>query len=441
MFVCLHPQSDLPQERKPRAVRPAGRLCTELHRHLTTAQDSEDTPAPDTEEDEEEEDEDSESEEDEEEEGEEEEEESSSSEVEGVAVVAAVPTEPAKPQFSSEKELHSVVELITYMHTYCLPTRKQQGWERKDRDLQRPRARPEASRLGATNSHSRVVLVATPGTSGGLTGTGNSAPRRLPFARRRELKANSLLRELLQQSSSFDVSKPYRLHSPPYSHSHSPNRGGVSAPFAPAKSASAHSPSSTTPKLELRKDSSSPERRNYSSEVPQSAEETAEDGGSFSVRRSRRLASFPSRFAKRLRPGRAREGEGKDKEEKEEGRAGVKLLPTQAGGGTTTETQPEQLTSGDGRTGTAEPAKPCCHNGEMDRRDAATFILQDFYCFIFFTAISDFIWMTLIVIHISYKLFNFGPLSGCFHFCLVVLQHWHSQTAVALKLLQICQCE
>lgn len=370
MLVCLRPQTDLPQERKPRAVRPAGRLCTELHRHLTTARDSEDNPAPDTEEDEEEEeDEDSESEEDDEEEGEEEEEEeeSSSSEVEGVAVVAAVPTEPAKPQFSSEKELHSVVELITYMHTYCLPSRKQHGWDRKDRDLQRPRARPEASRLAATNSNSRVVLVAAPGTSGGLTGTAPSAPRRLPFARRREMKANSLLRELLQQSSSFDVSKPYRLHSPPYSHG--PNRGGVSAPSAPAKSAPANSPSFTTPKLELRKDASSTERRSYSSEAPQSPEESAEDGGSFSVRRSRRLASFPSRFAKRLRPGRAREGEWKDKEEKEEGRAGVKLLPTQAGGGTTTEMQPEQLMSVDCSTSTTEPAKPCCHNGEMDRKE------------------------------------------------------------------------
>ncbi|XP_062281744.1 peroxisome proliferator-activated receptor gamma coactivator 1-beta [Scomber scombrus] len=353
-------KSDLPQERKPRAVRPAGRLCTELHRHLTTAQDTEDTAAPDTEEDEEEEeDEDSESEEDEEEEGEEEEEESSSSEVEGVAVATA---EPPKPQFSSEKELHSVVELIKYMHTYCLPTRKQQGWDRKDRELSRPRARPEASRPAATNSHSRVVLVAAPGTSGGLTGTGNSAPRRLPFARRREMKANSLLRELLQQSSSYDVSKPYRLHSPPYSHSHSPNRGGVYISSALGKSARAHSPTSHNPKPELRKDSSSPERRNYSSEAPQSFEEFAEDGGSFSVRRSRRLASFPSRFAKRQRPGRAREGEGRDKEEREEGRAGFKLLPTQAGGGTTTETQPEQPTTGDCSAGTTEPTKPCCHS-------------------------------------------------------------------------------
>ncbi|XP_020493153.2 peroxisome proliferator-activated receptor gamma coactivator 1-beta [Labrus bergylta] len=354
-------KSGLPQERKPRAVRPAGRLCTELHRHLTTAQDLEDVPAPDTEEDEEEEeeeDEDSESEEDEEEE--EEEEESSSSEVEGVAVVNAAPVEPAKPQFSSEKELRSVVELITYMHTYCLPTRKQQGWDRKDRDLQRPRARPEASRPAVANSHSRVVLVATPGTSGGLTGTGNSAPRRLPFARRREMKANSLLRELLQQSSSYDVSKPYRLHSPPYSHSHSPNRGGASAPSVLVKSAHALSHSSATPKPELRKDSSSPERRNYSSETLQIPEESAEDSGSFSVRRSRRLASFPSRFAKRLRPGRAREGEGSKREEREEGRAGVKLLPTQAGGVTTTEQ--EHLTSGDGSASTTEVDKPCCHN-------------------------------------------------------------------------------
>lgn len=361
MLVCLRPQADLPPERKPRAVRPAGRLCTELHRHLTTARDAEDAPAPDTEEDEEEEeeDEDSESEEDEEEEGEEEEEESSSSEVEGAAAVALA--EPAKPQFSSEKELHSVVELITYMHTYCLPTRKQQGLERKDRELQRPRARPEASRPAATNTHSRVVLVATPGTSSGVTG--NTGPRRLPFARRREMKANSLLRELLQQSSSYDVSKPYRLHSPPYSHSHSPIRGGVSS-FAPAKSAPSHPLCSITTKPELRKDSSSPEWRN-SSEAPQSPGEPAEDSGSFSVRRSRRLASFPSRFAKRLRPARAREEEGK--EEREEGQVVVKLLPTQAGGGTTTETQPEKLSQGDRSTGATEATKPCCHSGETSQ--------------------------------------------------------------------------
>uniref|UniRef100_A0A667Y9A5 Peroxisome proliferator-activated receptor gamma, coactivator 1 beta n=1 Tax=Myripristis murdjan TaxID=586833 RepID=A0A667Y9A5_9TELE len=321
--LCPRPQSDIPQERKPRAVRPAGRLCTELHRHLTTAQDAEDNPAPDTEEDEEEEeeDEDSESEEEDEEEEEEEEEESSSSEAES-AVAAAAPVEPAKPQFSSEKELHSVVELIRYMHTYCMPTRKQQGWERKDRELPalaRSRARPEAPRPAGSASHSKVVAVVGPGASGGSSGTSGGVPRRLPFAKRREMKANSLLRELLEQSSSFDVSKPYRLHSPPYSHSHSPSRGGAPAPSAPAKPAASRSP-----------------------------KEPAEDSSSFSVRRSRRLASFPSRFAKRLRPGRARGAEGREEREKDEGRVGIKLLPTQAGGGTTTEAPAELLTPTDG---------------------------------------------------------------------------------------------
>ncbi|XP_037531095.1 peroxisome proliferator-activated receptor gamma coactivator 1-beta [Nematolebias whitei] len=352
------PQSELPQERKPRAVRPAGRLCTELHRHLTTAQDTENSPGPEAGEDEEEEDdEDSESEEDDEEEGEEEE--SSSSEVEGAAGAAAVPTEPAMPQFSSEKELQSVVELITYMHTYCLPMRKQQAWERKD--APRPRVKPEASRSASTNSHSRVVLVAAPGTIGSLTGTGTSTPRRLPFTRRREMKANSLLRELLQQSSSFDVSKPYRLHNPPYTHSQSPTRGVAPAPSALMnKSAPAWPPSSSVLNPELSKDSALPERTNCSSEPSQSLDEPAETSGSFSVRRSRRLASFPSRFAKRLRPGRARDGAGNDKVATDERKAGDKLLPTQAGGGTTTETQPEKQRSSDGST-TSAPTDPCCH--------------------------------------------------------------------------------
>lgn len=330
-------------------MRPAGRLCTELHRHLTTAQDIDTGHGPEAGEDEEEEeDEDSELEEDEDEEGEEEE--SSGSEVEGAA---GVPTEPAAPQFSSEKELQSVVELITYMHTYCLPVRKQQGWERRERDAPRPRAKPEGSRSASTNSHSRVVVVPATGTIGGLSGIGTGAPRRLPFTRRREMKADSLLRELLQQNSSFDVSKPYRLHTPPYAHPHSPNRGAPSGNSSPP----ARSPSF---KPELCKDSSSPDRRNCSSEPAPGSEDPAEAGGSFSVRRSRRLASFPSRFAKRLRPGRARDGDERIKVEREDRKAEDKLLPTQARGGTTTETQLEKQASSNNSAAT-ETTKPCCH--------------------------------------------------------------------------------
>ena len=259
-------------------MRPAGRLCTELHRHLTNL-------GPDTEEEEEEEEE-SESEEDEEEE-------SGSSEVEGAT--------PGPPQFSSEAELRSVVELITYMHTYCLPSRKQQ----------RSRAPPTA-----TNSHTRVVLVTAPG------GAGAGAPRKLPFARRREAKADSLLRQLLQRSAAVDVSKPYRLHSPPYAHA------------APAGQPAQAPPLS----------SSSPEPE------PEPGPDPAErGGGSFSVRRSLRLASFPSRFAKRLRPIRFREGEGLG----DKGAAAT-------GGGTPADTQPQRLAACEA----AELSDSCCHQGK-----------------------------------------------------------------------------
>uniref|UniRef100_A0A8C6V242 Peroxisome proliferator-activated receptor gamma, coactivator 1 beta n=1 Tax=Neogobius melanostomus TaxID=47308 RepID=A0A8C6V242_9GOBI len=266
-------QTDLPLERKPRAVRPSSRLCTELHRHLTTSghRGNEDTATAESEDDEdeeEEEEEDSESEEDED---------SSGSEAEAHA---APQPEPAKPQFSSDKELQSVVDLITYMHTYCLPSRKQHGgWDRRDRDAQKPRSRPPSG-AAQSNSHTRVVLVATPGTSlsgAPANGTASAHPRRIPFARRREVKANSLLRELLQQTSSYDVSKPYRLHSPPYTHLY---HGLLAGPIA-------------------------------------------EDSGSFSVRRSRRLASFPSRFAKRHRPTRPPAAE--KREDKEEGKFVMKL--------------------------------------------------------------------------------------------------------------------
>ncbi|XP_072519594.1 peroxisome proliferator-activated receptor gamma coactivator 1-beta [Salminus brasiliensis] len=268
-----------PAERKPRVVRSAGRLCTELHRHLTTTKEAEteEAPSADTEEDEEEEDEeeDSDSEEDEEEEEEEEEEveSGSSSEVESQAC-----SEPPKPQFTSEKELHSVVQLIKYMHTYCLPTRKQASWDRREREARRAKAdNPPAPRNGPSNSLKPAAQCATPAAS-----SSGTKPRN-PFARKREIKAHSLLKELLEAVTSFDVSKPYRLHSPPYSHSR-----GAAAVYQRPKA----------------------EPKESSSEGSQTAAKRAkspepEEEGSFSVRRSRRLASFPSRYAKKPRPSRS----------------------------------------------------------------------------------------------------------------------------------------
>ncbi|XP_035265327.1 peroxisome proliferator-activated receptor gamma coactivator 1-beta [Anguilla anguilla] len=268
------------QERKPRAVRPAGRPCTELHRHLTTTADAEDTPPADTE-DESDSEEDDDDEEEEEEEGDE-----SASEDESSAAAAAVAAAAGAPQFSSEKELRSVVELITYMHTYCLPTRKQAGWDRRDRECQgfARRARPEAppSRPRPAPACHRAA-----------------APRPRPaFARRREVKGHSLLRELLETVDSFDVSKPYRLHSPPYSRC-----GGAGAQEGRGEPA----PRPGKPEL---KDSGPTGLRDGGApgagpDGPKAAREPEAGDTTFSVRRSRRLASFPGRFSKRSRAGAA----------------------------------------------------------------------------------------------------------------------------------------
>ncbi|XP_062856023.1 peroxisome proliferator-activated receptor gamma coactivator 1-beta isoform X2 [Trichomycterus rosablanca] len=266
--VWSHPKRDRTSasERKPRAFRPAGHLCTELHRHLTQEPNTEGTPSADTEEEEEEDEEDEDS--DSEDEGEEEEESSSCSEVE-----SNVCAEPPEPQFPSEKERNSVVELIRYMHTYCVPMRKQASWDRKERENQARRAKaenpavprnvtPTISKLATTSASTATASVVT-------------KPRN-PFARRRETKSHSLLKELLEAVALFDVSKPYRLHSPPYSHS----RGAAGGPKTE------HKVMSVT------------ESSQADSKRPKSSDP---DEGSFSVRRSRRLASFPSRFAKRSR--------------------------------------------------------------------------------------------------------------------------------------------
>ncbi|KAL6480435.1 hypothetical protein MHYP_G00114680 [Metynnis hypsauchen] len=307
-----------PADRKPRVVRPAGRLCTELHRHLTTTQEAEteETPLADTEEEEEDEEEEEEEDSDSEEEEEEEEESGSSSEVESTAC-----PEPPKPQFTSEKELHSVVELIKYMHTYCLPTRKQASWDRKEREVRRAKAdNPPAPRNGPSNCPKPAAQPIPPAANN------NGTKSRNPFARRREIKAHSLLKEMLETVTSFDVSKPYRLNSPPYSHI----RGAAAAPLHP--------------KVEP-KEASSEGSQGLASKRPKSPE--PEEEGSFSVRRSRRLASFPSRYAKKPRPSRS-EPTGHSSEE-EEGL--VKHSPACPADDSTQKMNPRK---------TPETPNPCC---------------------------------------------------------------------------------
>lgn len=266
-MVSLQRDRTCTVERKPRVFRPAGHLCTELHRHLTQEASTEDTPAAETEEEEEDEESDL---EDEEGEDEEEEESSSSSEVESTMC-----SELLEPQFPSEKERRSVVELIRYMHTYCVPSRKQSSWDRKERENGTRKTKPENPAIPRNASPSCPKPTPQPSTLSNSSSSRGTKPK-FPFVRRREPKAHSLLKELLEAASSFDVSKPYRLHSPPYSQSRT---------------------TAARPKAE-HKDTSAIEGSQVAAKRPKCPEI---DEGSFSVRRSRRLASFPSRFAKRPR--------------------------------------------------------------------------------------------------------------------------------------------
>ncbi|NWU63045.1 PRGC2 protein, partial [Pterocles burchelli] len=109
-------------------------------------------------------------------------------------------------QFSCEGEMHSVVELIRYMHTYCLPPRKlpaRDAADAKPQPCSSPfkRAKPDCpvqpSPPGSTQSRPGCAWQA----AGGCKKPGASF---------------SILKELLARDLLCDVSKPYRLGKPVY---------------------------------------------------------------------------------------------------------------------------------------------------------------------------------------------------------------------------------
>ncbi|XP_051869901.1 peroxisome proliferator-activated receptor gamma coactivator 1-alpha isoform X2 [Pristis pectinata] len=121
-------------------------------------------------------------------------------------------------QFTTEAELCSVVELIKYMHTYCLPPRKyplvttQQDdsgnasnkKQTNDCPLQRF-IHPSIEKQKLSNSL-KINLSSRQGRS-----TPDLCKRNV-----RKLSKSSILRELLEKNFAVDVSKPYRLHNPLY---------------------------------------------------------------------------------------------------------------------------------------------------------------------------------------------------------------------------------
>ncbi|KAE8614767.1 hypothetical protein XENTR_v10008298 [Xenopus tropicalis] len=116
------------------------------------------------------------------------------------------PPEEQKPQFTCEKEKRAVVDLIRYMHTYCLPVKKHLSSE-KHQHCKRPKLESTPQSYSCSNQgkrlDSRSAKVSCPAV-GKYKWTKPAGTR------------FSILKELLAKDVCGDVSKPYRLAQPVY---------------------------------------------------------------------------------------------------------------------------------------------------------------------------------------------------------------------------------
>ncbi|NXT67073.1 PRGC2 protein, partial [Chaetops frenatus] len=191
-----------PRDRRASVPQAQSRSCTELHRHLTSSTSCSHTKAPQAPEEcpgsghhpspgdcaHHEDDSDS--------------SEDSLSSGDSAAALSSA-EDGSGSQFSCEGELRSVVELIRYMHTYCLPPRKLPARDPADaepRPCSSPfkRAKPDCA-PSAGSAQSR------PGCAWQAAGSCKK-----PGA------SFSILKELLARDLLCDVSKPYRLGKPVY---------------------------------------------------------------------------------------------------------------------------------------------------------------------------------------------------------------------------------
>nr|XP_056713506.1 peroxisome proliferator-activated receptor gamma coactivator 1-beta [Euleptes europaea] len=122
-------------------------------------------------------------------------------------IVATPPS--SSEEGSGEKELHAAVELIRYMHTYCLPPRKLPPTGLADVKHQHyhspsKRAKPDCPLQ-------RPALCGKDTRSSGSWRSSEGCKRS-----RAASSDSSILKELLARDLAYDVSKPYRLAKPVY---------------------------------------------------------------------------------------------------------------------------------------------------------------------------------------------------------------------------------
>ncbi|NXE65787.1 PRGC2 protein, partial [Calcarius ornatus] len=187
-----------PRDRRASVPQAQSRSCTELHRHLTSSASCSQTKAPQAPEEcpgsghhpspgdcaHHEDDSDS--------------SEDSLSSGDSAAALSSAEDGPG-PQFPCEGELHSVLELIRYMHTYCLPPRKLPA-----RDPAEGRPQP----CGSPYKRAKPDCAPGQGRPGCAWQAAGSCKK--PGA------SFSILKELLARDLLCDVSKPYRLGKPVY---------------------------------------------------------------------------------------------------------------------------------------------------------------------------------------------------------------------------------
>ncbi|XP_075712721.1 peroxisome proliferator-activated receptor gamma coactivator 1-beta isoform X2 [Rhinoderma darwinii] len=114
------------------------------------------------------------------------------------------------PQFTCEREKQAVVDLIRYMHTYCLPLKKHPSDEKHQHSN---------SLLKRTKSDSTQPLrtCANQGKKANLASAkGNCLAMGILQRTKRTRSGSSILKELLARDICGDVSKPYRLAKPVY---------------------------------------------------------------------------------------------------------------------------------------------------------------------------------------------------------------------------------
>ncbi|XP_018408561.1 PREDICTED: peroxisome proliferator-activated receptor gamma coactivator 1-beta [Nanorana parkeri] len=115
-----------------------------------------------------------------------------------------------EPQFTCEREKQAVVDLIRYMHTYCLPPKKHHSDEKHQHCTGLPKRSKTNTNPSVHSCSNRVIKVNSANAKGKCYAQGKykkTKPTRTE---------SSILKVLLAKDICGDVSKPYRLAQPVY---------------------------------------------------------------------------------------------------------------------------------------------------------------------------------------------------------------------------------